>query len=97
MSDNEFPNFSGKCLSLRIIDSESSHDLFDPKFENQAGRLFLVGTIPSGSSESGWDTNKTGAIAWELVRNYVVFDSLADFTRAIEISENYQSNEEQNT
>lgn len=90
MNKDDIPDFSGKCLSLKILESENSHDLYDPKFEYQAGRLFLVGTIPPGSSDSGWDANQKGAIAWEMVRNYVQFNSLEEFTKAVEISESYQ-------
>lgn len=93
MDKDDMPDFSGKCLSLKILEPDHSHDLFDPKFEYQAGRLFLVGTIPPCSSESGWDANKMGAIAWDLVRNYVLFNSLEEFTKAIEISESYQQRE----
>jgi hypothetical protein len=87
MNKHDLPDFSGKCLSLKILESEHSHDLYDPHFEVQAGRLFLIGTIPQGSSASGWDANQTGAVAWEHVRNYVLFESLEAFERAIEISE----------
>lgn len=82
------------CLSIRVAESDCSHDLYDPIFEYQAGRLFLVGTIPPGSSDSGWDANKTGAIAWDSVRRYVLFDSLEEFTEAVEISESYQINDD---
>lgn len=94
MNKDNLPDFSGKCLSLRIHDSEHSHDLCDPRFEYQGGRLFLVGTIPPGSSESGWDANQKGAVAWDAVRNYVLFDSLDAFTRAVEISDAYQESED---
>ena len=90
MNKCDFPDFSGKCLSLRLVDSDCSHDLFDPKFEWQAGRLFLVGTIPEEATDSGWDKNQVGAVAWEQVRNYVLFDDLASYQRAVEISESFQ-------
>jgi hypothetical protein len=76
-----------------VLESEHSHDLHDPFFELQAGRLFLVGTIPQGSSASGWDSNQIGAVAWESVRSYVLFESLETFTRALEISESYKESE----
>ena len=87
MTKDHWPDFSGKCLSLKITHSDHSHDLYDPSFEYQAGRLFLVGTIPPGSSASGWDENQTGAVAWDLVRNYIVF------SKAVEISDRYEEDE----
>lgn len=62
MKADNFPDFSKKCLSIRLIDSSHSHDLCFPRFETQAGKIFLIGTIPKGSSESNWDANKIGAI-----------------------------------
>lgn len=86
----DYPDFGGKCISMRLIDSDCSHDLFDPKFEVQAGRLFLIGVIPEGATDSGWDKNQIGAVAWEQVRNYVLFDDMDAYTKAIEISETFQ-------
>ncbi|MBS3797347.1 hypothetical protein V1358_11425 [Pseudoalteromonas sp. YIC-656] len=89
--DKEYmPDFSGKCISMRLVDSDCSHDLVDPKFEVQAGRLFIVGIIPEGASESNWDANQLGAVAWEQVRNYTLFDNLASYQKAVAISESYQ-------
>lgn len=76
---------------MQLIDSDCSHDLFDPMFEWQAGRLFLVGTIPEGATDSGWDENQVGAVVWEQVRNYVLFDDLASYKKAVDISEAFQS------
>lgn len=92
--DLDYPNFEGKCLSLRLIDSEASHDLLSPKFELQAGRLFLVGTIPAEATDSGWDANKIGAVLWDQVRNYIVFDSLEDYKEAVAKSEAWSAENE---
>ena len=89
MNKDHLPDFSGKCISLRIVDSENSHDLYDPSFEYQGGRLFLVGTIPDGATDSGWDANQKGGIAWDSVKNYVLFDDLEAYNNAIELSEAY--------
>lgn len=92
--DKEFlPDLSGKCISARLLDSEYSHDLFDPKFEYQGGILFLVGTIPKGCSDSDWNAGEIGAFSWSRVINYTLFASLESYTKAIEISESYQENE----
>ncbi len=92
--DKDFlPDFSGKCISMRIEHSECSHDLNDPHFEYQGGRLFIVGTIPEGSSESGWDNNQTGAVDWARVRNYVLFNNLDEYVKAVKISESFEPEE----
>ena len=92
--DLDYPNFEGKCISLSLIDSDASHDLFSPKFEMQAGKIFLVGKIPVGATDSGWDANKIGAVLWEQVRNYVVFDSFADYREAVAKSEAWAAENE---
>ena len=92
MNKENLPDFSGKCLSIRLIHSEFSHDLYDPKFEYQGGKLFLIGTIPEGASDSDWDANQTGAVAWDLVRNYVLFNSLEEYSKSVEISHSFQEN-----
>lgn len=76
---------------MTLIDDDVSHDLFDPHFENQGNRLFIVGTIPKGSTESNWVDNCQGAVAWDRVQDYVVFDDLDSYTKAIRISEDYHS------
>ena len=90
MNKDSIPDLSGKCVSIRIEGSDYSHDLCDPHFEYQGGRLFIVGYIPVGSSESGWDNNQIGAIDWARVRNYVLFNNLEEYTKAIKISESYE-------
>ncbi len=91
MEKDYLPDFSGKCISMSVSNSECSHDLFNPRFEYQGGQLFIVGTIPVGATDSGWDANQVGAVAWSGVRSYVLFDDLEAYSKAIAISEAYQS------
>ena len=93
MDKDSLPDFTGKCLSIRIEHSDYSHDLFDPHFEYQGGRLFLIGTIPEGSSESGWDNNQIGAIDWARVRNYILFNSIDEYFQAVKVSESHKSDD----
>ena len=95
MEKDKLPDFSGKCISMRVRDSEFSHDLYDPHFEYQGGVLFIVGTIPKGSTDSGWDEGQIGAVAWSGVRNYILFQDLDSYSKAVEISENFQDQDEE--
>ena len=98
MDKENIPDFSGKCISLRLIDSESSHDLENPHFEYQGGKLFLVGTVPVGCSESGWDAGHIGAAEWAQVRSYVLFENIGEYTAAVNKSESfYEKDDEKNT
>lgn len=87
------PDFSGKCISISLIDETHSHDLYNPYFELQAGRLFIVGKITSGATDSGWSVNQTGAVAWERVESYVLFDNIETYKQAIKVSEDYAAQE----
>ena len=90
MNDITYPDFTGKTLSITIIEDEGNFDITDPYFEMQAGRLFLIGTVPPKSTNSGWTVNKKFAIAWERVERYVVFDSVSDFKKAVQISDDHE-------
>lgn len=91
MNKVALPNFSGKCISMMLINESHSHDLNNPHFEYQGGRLFIIGTIPEGASESDWSGNQTGAVAWDRVRDYVLFDNLETYTNAVKKSETKQA------
>lgn len=85
-----FPDFKGKCLSITIMDDGINRDLFDPHFEEQAGRIFIVGTIPKGATDSDWIAGCQGAVAWDRVTDYSVFENLEAYSKAIAISEQHQ-------
>ena len=90
MKEDDYPDFSGKCLSISLVDDTSNHDLIDPHFEIQAGRLFVVGTVPQGASDSDWVADCQGAVARYRVFEYFVFDSLEAYTSAVKKSEDAQ-------
>jgi hypothetical protein len=94
MNKENIPDFSGKCISMSLINSESSHDLENPYFEYQCGKLFIVGTIPLGCSESGWDAGHIGAAEWAQVDSYVLFDSIHEYTVAVKKSRSFYENDE---
>ncbi|MBV1871035.1 MAG: hypothetical protein KUG83_00685 [Gammaproteobacteria bacterium] len=97
MNKESLPDFSGKCISLRMAGSRYGHDLFDPRFEYQGGKLMIIGTVPENASESGWDSGKVAALDWEHVRKYTIFDSLEDFQKADAIAEKFYNEKEKNT
>lgn len=87
MDKEAIPDFSGKCISMRLIDEPHSHDLNNPHFEYQGGRLFIIGTIPEIATDSGWSANQTGGVAWDRVRDYVLFENIDSYTQAVKKSE----------
>jgi len=88
--NDKFPDFSGKCISLTIMDDSNSHDLWEPYFEYQGDRLFIVGIVPEGATSSNWVANCQGAVAWDRVTDYFIFNNLKAYTRALNISESHQ-------
>ncbi len=83
MVKKKFTDFKGKCLSLSIMNDSCNHDLYNPYFDYQGDRLFILGTIPAGASEADWSVGCKGAVAWDQVTEYVVFDSVEAYTAAI--------------
>ena len=52
-------------------------------------RLFLGGTVPEGATDSGWSTGHTGAVAGDQVSDYVLFEDLHAYQKAVSKSEAY--------
>ena len=90
----DLPDFSGKILSITIMDDDVSYDLTDPHFEVQGGRLFIIGIVPKGATGSNWSAGATSAVAWERITDYYVFNSLDAYQRATEVSANYQKSDD---
>lgn len=92
MNKDAIPDFSGKTISMMLVDESHSHDLDDPHFEYQGGRLFIIGTVPIVATDSGWNGNQTGAVAWECVRDYTLFPNLETYIKAVNQSESAPEN-----
>lgn len=90
MNDIKLPNFNGKILSIELQEDSTNYDLISPFFEMQGNRLFLIGEIPKGATDSNWTKGKTFALAWERVDHYIIFDSLEDYQKRIKISKDYE-------
>jgi hypothetical protein len=74
------PRFDGKVVSVVCENEDTGQLIYSPKFEDQGGRLFIVGTVPNESSRDNWMEGLTTAIAWDTVQDYVVFESMEDYT-----------------
>lgn len=80
---DKLPNFTGKALSIVLIGEDDSRILVDPRFELQAGRLFLIGTSPPEASKRDWLAGLDEALAWDRVQEYVVFASAEDYFKRL--------------
>lgn len=73
------PNFTGKTVSVGLAGEDTTSAIENPRFEMQAGRLFLVGTVPRGGSPRNWAAGIPVAVAWDQVQDYMIFDSAEDY------------------
>lgn len=76
MDANE-PNFNGKVLALTVGSDGEGLILASPTFEQQCGRVFLVGAVPPAVGV--WAGGSRGAVAWDAVTDYLVFDSIDEY------------------
>ena len=75
------PDFAGKTVSFST--NESTLAVENPRFEMQADKLFVVGTVPRGASASDWAIGVRCAVAWSAVEDYMVFESVQDYTKRL--------------
>ena len=54
------PNFDGKVVSFGLPDSTLA--ILNPKFEKQAGRIFITGTIPEEHTRNDYALGNACAI-----------------------------------
>lgn len=66
------PTFDGKTVTVYGTAGKSMGVLASPQFEEQRGRLFLVGEAVAPSES--WVTGARVAVAWDAVCSYVVLD-----------------------
>jgi hypothetical protein len=81
------PDFTKKVVSVSIPGEEDARCLEHPRWEEQGGRLFLVGTVPHGCSTNDWCGGIAGAVAWEAVTDYMVFDSAEQYLERLRVYE----------
>jgi hypothetical protein len=87
---SKLPDFTGKVVSVSIAFEDDGRCLEHPRWETQGGRLFLVGTVPRGASTNGWCDGIPGAVAWDQVTDYMVFDSAEHYRERTGIYERKQ-------
>jgi hypothetical protein len=80
---NTLPDFSNKAVSVVLIGEDVSRLIVNPRFEMQAGRLFLIGKSPSGASKRDWIAGLDEALAWDRVQEYVIFESTKDYFKRL--------------
>jgi hypothetical protein len=73
------PQLAGKVLSVVCAGEDTGQLIADPSFEEQGGRLFLIGTVPKNASRDNWMEGLSCAIAWDTVQDYVIFASMDDY------------------
>ena len=78
--DHTFPDFHGKVVTFYSanVDPECAVTLVTPSFNEQAGRLFVVGKVVPHQPPN-WADGLKSAVAWDQVNSYVVFDSLDEY------------------
>jgi hypothetical protein len=79
MSREAEPDFQGKVLAVTMGAGGEGLILQSPRFEWQAGRQFLVGDIPKQLDD--WTSGRSGAVAWDAVIDYLVFDSVEQYMK----------------
>lgn len=80
MAEPEFPDFADKLVMVIFNRPGEDHTIIqNPRFEKQAGRLFLVGAIPERVIP-GFDGLPV-AVAWENVEQYIVLQSVEQYIK----------------
>ena len=78
--NNNFPDCKNKIVVFGTSDSHyNSLSILSPKLEEQGGRLFIVGTIPK--YDGGYGEEKSCAIAWDIIINYIIFDNKEEYLK----------------
>jgi hypothetical protein len=74
------PDFSKKLVSINLSSDDDVRVVNHPHWENQGGRIFLVGTVPAGGSIG------VCAVDWDQATDYLVFDSADEYRERLKIS-----------
>ena len=76
--------FDGKTVTFGTADDNLA--IKNISFEEQFGRIFVVGNIPKGTTNNDWAVGRSCAIAWDSITDYIIFDSEEIYAVSIENS-----------
>lgn len=76
--------FKDKTVTFGTADDNLA--IKDISFQEQFGRIFVVGVIPKGTTRNDWAIGMPCAIAWDSITDYIIFDSEDSYVRSIENS-----------
>jgi len=89
MTEEELPDLSGKLILVYVLNSgrgtEDGLLLEYAEFQRQGGRLFLKGRLPNVYGLN-WIAGCHGAIAWDSVTQYIIFNSTEDYAERLKAS-----------
>lgn len=87
MPISETPDFTGKVIAiwLQNRNGEITNIMQKCHFEEQAGRVFLVGETVENPSQPMPFAGLKNAIAWEQIVEYVVLESVEDLYQRLNI------------
>ncbi len=89
MTENSLPDFSGKTVlffgASGTRTGATGTVLESCSFKEMSGRLFVAGRLV-GFGISGWCSGTDGAVAWDLVVRYIVFNSNEDLFHRMRIA-----------
>ncbi|NBC11695.1 MAG: hypothetical protein GVY24_08215 [Planctomycetes bacterium] len=76
--ENTLPDFRGRTVCVFFMNRPANEGryLIDPYFKLLAGRLYLIGNLPSPGNLA----HREMGVAWDRVESYIVADSLGDFS-----------------
>jgi hypothetical protein len=84
VTESDLPDFRGKVVVIYLRPSErATWALLGPTFEQQGGRLHLVGKPLADAIEGNWANEATVCVPWGEVAYYLVFKTAADYHDAV--------------
>ncbi len=91
MDNGDLPDFHGKVVVFYLSDApppvQDGAVLEYASFKTYGHKLFVVGRVPEIDPENGdWIANLQGAIAWEAVTGYLIFESRDDYINRMGIA-----------
>jgi hypothetical protein len=76
MSDESFPDFTGKVVAVQLATPPMSIALEQVRYERQLGKLYLIGRQVGYPEYPNWADGATYYIAPEQISFFAVFDSV---------------------